>query len=151
MKLQVGDKAPNFRLKAADGTEIALADLLAKRVIIYFYPKDNTPGCTIEAEEFSALVKEFDTRNAIVVGISPDTPKCHQNFIDKKSLKILLLSDEDKSVANSYGAYGKKMMYGKEVYGIIRSTFVIAQNGHIEQSFYNVKAKGHAKTVLESL
>lgn len=151
MKLQVGDKAPNFRLKAADGTEIALADLLAKRVIIYFYPKDNTPGCTIEAEEFSALVKEFDTKNAIVVGISPDTPKCHQNFIDKKSLKILLLSDEDKSVANSYGAYGKKMMYGKEVYGIIRSTFVISQNGNIEQSFYNVKAKGHAKTVLESL
>lgn len=151
MNLQKGDKAPYFRLKSADETEIALQDLLGKKVVVYFYPKDNTPGCSIEAEEFSAFIEEFSAKNAVVVGISPDSPKCHQNFIAKKSLKVLLLSDPDKSVASAYGAYGTKMMYGKEVQGIIRSTFVIAQDGTIEQSFYNVRAKGHAQKVLESL
>ena len=151
MKLQKGDKAPYFRLKSADETETALQDLLGKKVVVYFYPKDNTPGCSIEAEEFSAFIEEFSAKNAVVVGISPDSPKCHQNFIAKKSLKVLLLSDPDKSVASAYGAYGTKMMYGKEVQGIIRSTFVIAQDGTIEQSFYNVRAKGHAQKVLESL
>ncbi len=151
MRLQNGDKAPFFRLPSADGIEIALQDLLSKKVVVYFYPKDNTPGCTIEAEEFSALLEEFSAKNAIIVGISPDSPKCHKNFIDKKSLKVLLLSDSDKIVASSYGAYGTKMMYGKEVQGIIRSTFIINQNGLIEQSFYNVRAKGHAQKVLESL
>lgn len=151
IKLQKGDKAPNFRLKSSDGTEIALQDLLAKRVVVYFYPRDNTPGCTIEAEEFSALLKEFEAKNAVVVGISPDSPKCHQGFIAQKALKVLLLSDSDKSVASAYGAYGTKMMYGKEVQGIIRSTFVIERDGSIGQSFYNVRAKGHAQKVLESL
>ena len=127
---------------------MALAALL---VIVYFYPKDNTPGCTIEAQEFSALLDEFGAKGAVVVGISPDSPKCHQNFISKQNLKILLLSDSDKSVASAYGAYGTKMMYGKEVQGIIRSTFVIDENGLIAQSFYNVRAKGHAQKVLEGL
>lgn len=151
MTLQKGDKAPNFKLKNSDGTEIALQDLLSKRVVLYFYPKDNTPGCTTEAQEFSALLEAFESKNTIVVGISPDSPTCHQNFINKQSLKVLLLSDSDKSVASTYGAYGKKMMYGKEVLGIIRSTFVIDTNGYIIQSFYNVRAQGHAQKVLESL
>lgn len=151
MKLQKGDKAPQFRLKNADEIEISLQDLLAKRVVVYFYPKDNTPGCTIEAEEFSTLLKKFEAKDTIIVGISPDNPKCHQNFINKKALKILLLSDTDKSIASAYGAYGTKMMYGKEVQGIIRSTFVIERNGIIKESFYNVRAKGHAQKVLESL
>lgn len=151
MKLQNGDKAPQFRLKSADGTEIALQDLLSQKVVVYFYPKDNTPGCTIEAEDFSALINDFGAKNAVVVGISPDSPKCHQNFIDKKSLKVLLLSDSDKSVASSYGAYGTKIMYGKEVQGIIRSTFVIGTDGIITHCFYNVRSKGHAQKVLESI
>lgn len=151
MKLQKGDKAPLFRLKSADGTEVGLQDLLTQCVIVYFYPKDNTPGCTIEAEEFSALASEFRAKNAVIVGISPDSPKCHQNFIEKKSLKVLLLSDSDKSVASAYGAYGTKMMYGKEVQGIIRSTFIIGQDGKIIESFYNVRAKGHAQKVFEEL
>lgn len=151
MKLQIGDKAPLFRLKSHDETEFALQDLLSKNVIVYFYPKDNTPGCTIEAQDFSELLQAFYAKNTIIVGISPDSPKCHHNFIHKQNLKILLLSDTDKSVASLYGAYGTKMMYGKEVQGIIRSTFVIDTNGIICQAFYNVKAKGHAQKVLESL
>lgn len=151
MKLQAGDKAPLFRLQSSDGSEFALQDLLCKNVIVYFYPKDNTPGCTIEAQDFSELIESFALKGCVIVGISPDSPKTHQNFIAKQNLKILLLSDTDKSVASAYGAYGTKMMYGKEVQGIIRSTFVIGKDGVIKQSFYNVKAKGHAQKVLESL
>ncbi len=151
MKLQAGDKAPLFRLQSSDGSEFALQDLLSKNVIVYFYPKDNTPGCTIEAQDFSELIESFALKGYVIVGISPDSPKTHQNFIAKQNLKILLLSDTDKSVASAYGAYGTKMMYGKEVQGIIRSTFVIGKDGVIKQSFYNVKAKGHAQKVLESL
>ena len=151
MKLQAGDKAPLFRLKSSDETEFALQDLLSKNVIVYFYPKDNTPGCTIEAKDFSVLLESFAAKDYVIVGISPDSPKCHQNFIAKQNLKILLLSDTDKSVASAYGAYGTKMMYGKEVQGIIRSTFIIGKDGVIKQSFYNVKAKDHAQKVLESL
>lgn len=150
-KLKIGDKAPIFRLKSADETEIALSDLLSKRVVVYFYPKDNTPGCTIEAQEFSTLLGEFEKKGAIVVGISPDSPKCHQNFIAKKDLKVLLLSDADKCVAAAFGAYGTKMMYGKEVKGIIRSTFVIERDGSLSGVFYNVRAKDHAQKVLESI
>ena len=125
--------------------------MLAKRVVLYFYPKDNTSGCTIEAEEFSALIESFEAKDSIIVGISPDSPQSHQKFIAKKSLKVLLLSDTDKSVATKYGVYGKKMMYGKEVQGIIRSTFVIERDGKISHSFYNVHSKGHAQKVLEVL
>ena len=103
------------------------------------------------AQEFSALLEEFAKKGAVVVGISPDSPKSHQNFITKQSLKVLLLSDTDKAVASAYGAYGNKMMYGKEVQGIIRSTFIIGRDGHIKGAFYNVRAKGHAQKVLESL
>lgn len=151
MKLQPQDKAPHFSLPNADDINIALQDLLSHNVVLYFYPRDNTPGCTTEAEEFSALIDAFKAKNTIIVGISPDSTKSHKGFIAKKGLKIILLSDVDKSVATAYGTYGSKMMYGKEVKGIIRSTFVIDTSGTITHSFYNVKAKGHAKKVLEAL
>lgn len=151
MKLEIGDKAPDFKLKNQDDVEISLKDLLSKKVILYFYPKDNTPGCTIEALDFTEMLDEFTKKGAVVVGISPDSAKSHKKFIENKELKHILLSDIDKAVATSYGVYGKKMMYGKEVFGIIRSSFIIDKNGNIEKIFYNIRAKGHAKDVLDSL
>ncbi|PAF51636.1 thioredoxin-dependent thiol peroxidase [Helicobacter sp. 13S00477-4] len=151
MKLQVGDIAPDFRLKNQDEIEVGLKDLNSKGIVLYFYPKDNTPGCTTEAEDFTQLLEYFFQKGFVVVGISPDSPKSHKKFIENKGLKHILLSDLDKSIAEKYGAYGKKMMYGKEVFGIIRSTFIINKNGQISKVFYNVRVKGHVKEVLESL
>lgn len=151
IRLQAGDRAPTFRLSSSDGTEIALQDLLMKRVVLYFYPRANTPGCTLEAEEFSMLFDEFASKNATVVGISPDGEKALHSFRCGKSLKVLLLSDSDVGVAKAYGAYGMKKMYGKEVQGIIRSTFIIQKDGIISHALYNVRAKGHAQKVLDQL
>lgn len=151
MKLEIGDKAPDFKLKNQDDVEISLKDLLSKKVILYFYPKDNTPGCTIEALDFTEMLDDFAKKGAVVVGISPDSAKSHKKFMENKALKHILLSDIDKTVATNYGVYGKKMMYGKEVFGIIRSSFIIDKNGNIEKIFYNIRAKGHAKDVLDSL
>lgn len=150
IKLQPNDKAPEFALPNADGAEISLKDFAQKTIILYFYPKDNTPGCTIEAQDFSALLTQFYAKNAVVIGVSPDSPTCHQNFARKHNLVHILLSDPDKTTASVYGAYGEKMMYGKKLMGIIRSTFII-QNGMIKHAFYNVKAKGHAQAVLDLL
>lgn len=149
-RLQAGDSAPDFSLPNAQGVKVSLQDFGSKIIVLYFYPKDNTSGCTIQAQDFSNLLSDFLAKNAVVIGISPDSTKSHQNFIDKYNLAHILLSDSDKSVASSYFAYGKKMMYGKEVQGIIRSTFVV-QNGKILHALYNVKAKGHAQAVLELL
>ncbi|PAF47996.1 peroxiredoxin [Helicobacter sp. 12S02634-8] len=151
MELKIGDKAPSFRLKNQDDLEISSQDFGSKTIVLYFYPKDNTSGCSIEAIDFTSLLGEFASKGAVVIGISPDSPKSHKKFIADKALKHILLSDPDKSVASAYGAYGKKMMYGKEVFGIIRSTFVISPDGYIRNAFYNVRAKGHASKVLESL
>ncbi len=148
--LNAGDKAPDFTLLDHKETSVSLKNFQDKTIIIYFYPKDNTSGCTIEANEFSELLDEFAKKNAVIIGISPDSIKSHQNFINKQNLKHILLSDPDRSVASAYGAYGKKMMYGKEVMGIIRSTFIV-QNGVIQKAFYKVKAKGHAKNILDSI
>jgi len=148
--LQAGDKAPQFSLLNAKGERINLKDFITKRVVVYFYPKDNTQGCTIEANDFSSLLKDFHNKNTVVIGISPDNQQSHEKFINKYDLNHILLSDEDKSVANKYGAYGKKMMYGKEIMGIIRSTFIIKE-GTIQEAFYNVKVAGHAKKILDLL
>lgn len=148
--LKIGDKAPDFVLKNQDDIELGSKDLGSKSIVLYFYPKDNTSGCTLEAEEFTALLGEFEKKNAVVIGVSPDSTKSHKKFIASKNLAHILLSDEQKEVALAYGAYGKKMMYGKEVMGIIRSTFVIKE-GVIVGAFYNVRAKGHAQKVLDSL
>ena len=144
-------KAIDFCLPNQDGVEICLRDLKGKWIILYFYPKDNTPGCTTEAKEFSELLDEFEKEGAIVIGVSPDSPKRHCNFIEKHDLKVTLLSDEEKNVLKAYEAWGKKKMYGKEYEGVIRSTFIIDPEGNIVKEYKKVKAKGHAKKVLEDL
>lgn len=150
LRLKSGDTAPDFSLPNEDNVEICLQDLADYTIILYFYPKDNTSGCTTEAQEFSDLLESFEKLNAIVLGVSPDKTSTHKKFIQSKDLKITLLSDTDKNVATKYHAYGKKMMYGKEVNGIYRSTFII-KDGKIIESFYNVKAKGHAQNILSFL
>ena len=144
-------KAYEFCLPNQDGVEICLRDLKGKWIVLYFYPKDNTPGCTTEAKEFSELLDEFEKLGAVVIGISPDSPKKHCNFIEKHGLKVTLLSDENKEVLKAYGAWGKKKMYGKEYEGVIRSTFIINPKGEIVKEYKKVKAKGHAAKVLEDL
>jgi peroxiredoxin Q/BCP len=144
-------KAYEFCLPNQDSVEICLRDLKGKWIILYFYPKDNTPGCTTEAKEFSKLLDEFEKLDAIVIGISPDSPKKHSNFIEKHNLTITLLSDEKKEVIKAYGAWGKKKMYGKEYEGVIRSTFIINPYSNIIKEYKKVKAKGHAQKVLEDL
>ncbi|ANV97744.1 peroxiredoxin [Helicobacter enhydrae] len=142
-------KAPHFSLPNQDGMMTSLQNLLHRTLVLYFYPKDNTAGCTLEAQDFTQLIGEFDKCQTNIVGISPDSVKSHKNFIAKHDLGIMLLSDGDKSVSAQYGAFGEKKLYGKTYQGIIRSTFVIAQNGDILHSWKNVKAKNHAKEVLE--
>ena len=141
----------DFCLPNQDNIEICLRDFRGKWVIVYFYPKDNTPGCTTEAKEFSELLEEFEKENAVIIGISPDSPKRHCNFIQKHNLKIILLSDEEKKVIKEFGAWGKKKVCGRECEGVIRSTFIINPNGEIVKEYKKVKAKGHAKQVLEDL
>lgn len=148
--LKKGDLAPDFCLKNQDEIEVSLKDLIDRDIVLYFYPKDNTSGCTLQAQDFSCLREEFEKKGAIVIGISPDSPKSHKNFIQDKQLDIMLLSDIDKTTMKIYGAYGKKIMYGKEVFGVIRSTFIIKE-GKIVETFYGVRVKGHAQKVLEFL
>ena len=149
--LQVGDKAPDFCLPNQDNEEICLRDFQGSWVVLYFYPKDNTPGCTTEALDFTVLKDEFEKEGAIILGVSPDSVKRHQNFIAKKSLDITLLSDEDKEVLKEYGVWQLKKNFGKEYMGVVRSTFLIDPNGKIAYIWPKVKVKGHAKEVLEKL
>jgi peroxiredoxin Q/BCP len=149
-KLKENDTAIDFSLVGSDKNRYSLNSFKDKILILYFYPKDNTSGCTTEALEFSSLVDEFEKLNATIVGVSPDSVDSHCKFIEKQNLKITLLSDPDRQVAESYKAYGEKKMYGKTVKGIIRSTFIIKEN-KILKAYYNVKAKGHAEKVLEDL
>lgn len=151
MSLNIGDKAPQFELLNQDGVKIALKDFIGKKVILYFYPKDNTPGCTTEACDFSLNYDKFGNKNAVIIGISPDSVASHEKFISKFDLKHILLSDSGKEVAKAYGACGLKKNYGKEYEGIIRSTFVIDETGKIAQIYSNVRVKDHALKVLESL
>ncbi|MBN1838953.1 MAG: thioredoxin-dependent thiol peroxidase [Campylobacterales bacterium] len=149
--LKIGDKAPSLSLPNQDFVEISLRDLEGKWVILYFYPKDNTPGCTSEACDFTAALPMFEDLNAVVLGISPDSPKSHQNFILKQNLEITLLSDETKEVAQNYGVWQMKKNYGKEYMGIVRSTFLIDPAGNIAQIWTNVKVKEHANVVQKAL
>jgi peroxiredoxin Q/BCP len=140
-------KAPEFCLPNQDETEICLRDLSGKWVILYFYPKDNTPGCSTEACDFTENLEWFEDEDAIILGVSPDSPKKHRDFIEKKDLKITLLADEDKTVMKEYGAWGMKKNYGKEYEGVIRSTFIISPNGELVGEFRNVRAKGHVERI----
>ena len=148
IELKIGDKAPDFSLLNQDGVQISLKDFLGKKIILYFYPRDNTPGCTTQACEFSDLIKEFNDKNAIIIGISPDDVKSHENFVKKFNLQHILLCDIKKELCKLYGAWGIKKNYGKEYEGLIRSTFVIDENGNIIKIYKNVKAKSHAIKVL---
>ena len=150
--LQVGDKAPNFTLKSDKDEDVSLSDFLGKSdVVLYFYPKDNTSGCTKEACSFRDNIQPIQAKNAVVLGVSPDSVKSHQNFINKQNLNFTLLSDPDHKVAKAYGAWGEKSMYGKKYMGIIRSTFIIGKDGIIKHVFEKVKTAIHAEEVLQVL
>jgi peroxiredoxin Q/BCP len=149
--IQEGRKAPDFRLEAADGSVVKLAELRGSPVVVYFYPKDDTPGCTREACAFQENLAKIRRTGAVVLGVSPDSVASHQRFRDKYELGFPLLSDPDKKVATKYGAFGEKLMYGKKVQGMIRSTFVIDAEGTVRKVFPRVRVDGHAEKVLEAL
>ena len=149
--LEVGDKAPEFEALNQDGVKVALKDFIGKNVVLYFYPKDNTPGCTTEACEFSANYDQFIKNDTVIIGVSPDSVKSHAGFIAKQNLKHILLSDEDKEISKLYGVWQVKKNYGKEYLGIVRSTFVIDKDGKIAKIYKSVKAKDHAAKVLADL
>jgi len=147
--LKAGTKAPDFKLKDTNGTVVQLSDFLGKEVVLYFYPKDDTPGCTKEACSFRDDYRKFLKKGVAVFGISPDDEKSHQKFTKKFDLNFPLLSDPDHKVAEKYGAWGPKKLYGKEYEGILRSTFIIGKDGVISNVFEKVKVESHAADVLE--
>jgi len=149
--LEIGQKAPDFCLPNQDSEEICLRDLRGSWVVLYFYPKDNTPGCTTEALDFSAHLSEFEVLGATVLGVSPDSIKKHQNFIAKKELKVTLLSDEDKEVLEKYGVWQLKKNYGREYMGVVRTTYLIDPDGTIAYVWPKVRVKGHVEAVREKL
>lgn len=146
--IEVNSKAPYFMAKNQMGEDISLDSFRDKILILYFYPKDMTKGCTIEAKEFSSLFDEFVTYNCEIVGVSSDDTKSHIKFIQKEGLKHMLISDINHDIAKSYFVWAKKSMYGREYMGIIRSTFVI-KNNIVVGAFYNVKSSNHASKILE--
>ncbi|HVB01409.1 MAG TPA: thioredoxin-dependent thiol peroxidase [Acidimicrobiales bacterium] len=150
-KLVEGDLAPEFSLLDQEGNTIALRDLLGKNVIIFFYPKDDTPGCTKEACQFNDLLPDFATDDAVILGISADSAESHGKFRAKYGLNFQLLIDQDHKVMESYGAYGEKVLYGKTTIGVIRSTFLIGPDQKVKRAWYHVKADGHAEKVLAAL
>lgn len=149
--IDAGAMAPDFSLADADGKVWSLADFAGSTLVLYFYPRDDTPGCTVEACEFRDRGPEFAAKGVKVVGISPDSGASHDKFRRKHSLSFLLLSDPERKVLQAYGAYGEKTMYGKKVMGVIRSTFVIDGAGKVVKVFPKVTPAGHADKVLESL
>ncbi|WP_086241750.1 thioredoxin-dependent thiol peroxidase [Campylobacter devanensis] len=149
--LAAGDMAPEFSLENSDGVSISLRDFRDKNVVLYFYPKDNTPGCTTEACEFSVNYDEFVANDTVIVGVSPDSTKSHSGFIAKQNLKHILLSDINKDVAKAYGVWQVRKNYGKEYLGIVRTTFIIDKEGKIAKVYKSVKAAGHAAKVLADL
>ncbi|MCU0864176.1 MAG: peroxiredoxin [Planctomycetes bacterium] len=149
--LEAGTKAPTFTLPDQDGAHVSLQDLRGRWVVLYFYPKDDTPGCTVEACEFTAAMPAFRGLDAEVFGCSADGASAHLKFIAKHKLGIKLLTDADRKVMKSYGAFGKKMMYGKQVEGVIRSTVLIAPDGTVAHHWATVKAAGHAEQVRSKL
>jgi peroxiredoxin Q/BCP len=149
--LELNQKAPSFCLPNQDEVEICLRDLVGKWVVLYFYPKDNTPGCTTEACEFTEAVLDFEELDAVILGISPDSPKKHRNFIQKKNLNLTLLADEEKEVLESYGVWQLKKMYGREYMGVVRSTFIINPKGEISAIWTKVRVKGHVEAVKQKL
>jgi len=151
MKLKKGDAAPDFAGLDQDGKKIQLSDFKGKKLILYFYPKDNTPGCTSEACDLRDNYDMWLSKGYQVVGVSPDNQKSHQKFIEKYDLPFPLIADEDKTIIKAYGAWGPKKLYGREYEGLLRTTFVIDENGKIEQVFTKVKTKDHTNQILETI
>jgi peroxiredoxin Q/BCP len=149
--LKEGDQAPDIQVRTDTGEEFRLSAMKGKRVVLYFYPKADTPGCTTEACEFRDGIQAFAGKDAAVVGISPDKPAAQAKFKTKYDLPFTLLADEDKAAAQAYGVWKEKNMYGKKVMGIERTTFVIGPDGKIEKVYSKVKAQGHAAEVLGNL
>ena len=149
--LKEGAKAPAFSLPADDGSTVALEDLKGKKVVLYFYPKDDTSGCTTEACEFRDSWTSVQRKGAVVLGVSPDGARSHDRFRKKYELPFPLLADEDHAVAEAYGVWGEKSMYGRKYFGILRTTFVIDEAGRVAKVFEKVKPKGHAAEVLAAL
>ena len=149
--LETGTKAPLFSLPDKDGKNVSLLDFAGKKVVLYFYPKDNTPGCTRQACSFRDDIEEFITNDIIVIGISKDNVKSHEKFADKHSLPFILLSDPDLEAIKSYGVWQEKTNFGKTSFGVVRTCFVIDENGIIEKVFKRFKPETNAKIVLEYL
>ncbi len=149
--LHDGDKAPNFELPTESGDKLKLSRLKGKPVVLYFYPKDDTSGCTAEAKDFSRLASDFRKAGAEVVGVSPDSVESHQKFSRKYDLDVRLAADADKSVATAYGVWVEKSMYGRKYMGVERSTFLIDKSGRVARSWPKVKVPGHAAEVLAAV
>jgi peroxiredoxin Q/BCP len=149
--LEVGDKAPDFAIPNQNGETVNLKNFSGRWLVVYFYPRDDTPGCTVEAQEFTALGDEFAVLECDIVGVSPDSPQKHCNFIAKYGLDVQLLADPEHTVLAPYGAWRLKKNYGREYMGVARSTFLIAPDGTVSRAWPNVRAKGHAAKVLAEL
>lgn len=150
-ELKIGDKAPAFDCADQSGKRHALKDYKGKTVVLYFYPKDDTPGCTIQACEFRDTVSKFNSKGAVVLGVSPDSPESHQRFINKFGLTFPLLADTEQKVCEAYGVWKKKAFMGREYMGVERSTFVIGPDGKLKLVERGVTPKGHAAAMLESV
>jgi peroxiredoxin Q/BCP len=150
-RLGPGLPAPAFTLADQDGRQVSLADFAGRRVVLYFYPADDTPGCTKEACQFNDNLSAFGDADVPVIGVSPDDGASHRRFRKRYGLRFPLLSDPDHAVMERFGAWGEKSLYGRRVTGVIRSTFVVGADGLIERAWYNVRADGHASRVLAEL
>ena len=150
-KCKIGDKIPNFKIPLSNGNILNSKDIKDKKYVLYFYPKDNTPGCTTEAKDFSNKIREFKKLNTEVIGISKDSIEAHLKFIDKQELKIILASDEDGKVIEKFGVWVEKNMYGRKYMGIQRSTFLINEQSKIEYIWDKVRVKGHIEDVIDKI
>ena len=151
MKLETGDKAPAFEGLDQNGKTLKLEDFSGSKLILYFYPRDNTPGCTAESCDLRDNYQMWISKGYKVVGVSPDSQKSHQKFIEKYNLPFPLIADTELNIIKAYGAWGLKKMYGKEYEGLLRSTFVIDESGNIEQVFAKVKTKEHTRQILDAI
>jgi peroxiredoxin Q/BCP len=151
MTLTPGSRAPAFTLPDQDGKRVSLREFAGRRVVLYFYPKDDTSGCTTEACEFRSLWRKVEAEGAVILGVSPDGPASHTKFRQKYRLPFTLLADEKHAVATKYGVWARKSMYGRSYMGMLRTTFLIDQRGRIERVFERVKPRGHAAEVLAAL
>jgi len=149
-ELILGAAAPLFTLPRDGGGTVSLEEFQGRKVVLYFYPKDDTSGCTVEAIDFTALLSEFDKADTVVIGLSPDSAASHDKFCKKHNLGVILAADEDKSVLSAYGVWTEKSMYGRKYMGVERTTILVGRDGKIAQVWPKVKVKGHAQEVLEA-